>query len=143
MVQIFKFTINGVFLGFMKHRKPEFRIYTFGEYSSWDQLSKEMPRIRKIASELVAFAGMEFGYVLHIRKGKGEKLTFEITHPPFRNPDGSIVPPFSGEHYISTNDYMFFLGDSITDPVEDKRGEWEFATFHRGKMVAHKKLILV
>ena len=127
----------------MKHKKPQVEIDTYGEYESWDRESKEIPRILDIKNEIKALPGTEFGYVLRIRKGKGEKLTFRIDHPPFNDDTGKIAPPFAGEHYIRTNDYKFFLGDGIWEPVEDKKGEWILTTFHHNKIIAKMAFTLV
>lgn len=126
----------------MKRRKPEIEMYSYGEYSKWDRENKNIPKILDITSEIKAKIGTEFGYVIRIKKGKGEKLTFKIDHPPFKDENGEIRPPFVGEEYISTNDYEFFLGDCIWEPIEDKLGKWEITTYHNGKIVAHKILTL-
>lgn len=127
----------------MKHRKPEIKIYSYGEYSKWDRDSRDIPKILNIATTIKAKIGTEFGYVLQIKKGKGEKITFQIDHPPFKNEAGEIIPPFTGEEFIRTNDYEFFLGDCIWKPLEDKLGKWELTTFYKGKVVAYKILNLV
>ena len=122
----------------MRKRKPVFEIYSFGEYSSWNRESKDIPKILKFATEIEAEIGTEFGYVLHIKQGKGETLDFRIDHPPFKNSQGEIAPPFEGEEFIRTNDYQFYLGDCIWEPLEDKLGEWELTTYHNGTVVAQK-----
>ncbi|NQU84429.1 MAG: DUF3859 domain-containing protein, partial [Mariniphaga sp.] len=109
----------------MKKRKPHIEIYSFGEYTQWDRESKNIPKILNITNEIKAVPGAEFGYVLRIKKGKGEKLIYKIEHPPFKDKNGKILPAFTGEHYIKSNDYQFFLGDCIWEPVDDKLGKWE------------------
>ncbi len=115
---------------------------SFGEYSKWDRTSRELPKIKEIITEIEAETGTEFGYVLQIKQGKGETLEFRIDHPPFAGDDGSTAPPFTGEQFVRTNDYLFYLGDCIWNPPDDKFGDWELTTFHRGKVVAHKILKL-
>lgn len=127
----------------MKRRKPVFEIISYGEYSRWDRESKMIPKIQKIATEIEAETGTEFGYVLQIRQGKGETIEFRIDHPPFTDENGEVVPPFTGEQFIRTNDYLFYLGDCIWDPPEDKFGEWELTTWHNGKLVARKTFRLI
>lgn len=122
----------------MAKRKINITMYSYGEYSKWDRQSKEIPKILDITTVIKATIGTEFGYVLHIKQGKGETLTFEINHPPFKDEKGQIRPSFTGEQFIRTNDFQFFLGDCIWEPLEDKLGKWEITTFHKGKVVAHK-----
>jgi hypothetical protein len=122
----------------MKRRKPDIKIHSFGEYTKWDRKSKTIPKILDITTTIKASIGTEFGYILKIKKGKGEKLTFIINHPPFKDADGKTTPPFTGEEFITTNDYEFYLGDCIWEPINDKLGKWELTTYHYGKVVAHK-----
>jgi hypothetical protein len=81
--------------------------------------------------------------IVEIRHGKGRYLEYVIHHPPFRDKDGNITPFFEGEYQIKTNPYRFFLGDTIWEPVEDKRGTWEFIIKIDQKMVASKKIKLI
>lgn len=118
-------------------------MYSFGEYSEWDRQSKKIPKILDITTEIKAEIGTEFGYVLHIKQGKGEMLTFKIDHPPFTDENGKIRPPFTGEQFIRSNDFEFFLGDCVWEPLDDKLGKWELSTFYQGKRVAHKIFTLV
>ena len=122
----------------MAKRRPEFRMYSYGEYAKWDRASKEIPKILEITSDIEAKIGTEFGYVLQIRNGKGETIDFRIDHPPFTNEKGEIAEPFTGEQFIRTNDFEFYLGDCIWEPLEDKLGKWELSTFYKGHVVAHK-----
>lgn len=127
----------------MGKRKTEFIMHTYGEYSHWDRESKELPKILNITETIEAEVGTEFGYVLKILRGKGKKLTFKIEHPPFNDMHGNIRPPFTGEFYIGSNDYEFFLGDCIWEPLEDKLGDWRMITYFEGKIVADKTLHLI
>ena len=122
----------------MAKRKPIFKMYSYGEYSKWDRNSKEIPKILNFSTEIEAVPGTEFGYVLHVKQGKGETLTFKIDHPPFKDEQGKIRPPFTGEQFIRTNDFEFYLGDCIWEPIEDKLGKWEITTYYKGNVVANK-----
>ncbi len=122
----------------MKRRKPVFELYSFGHFAEWNRESKQIPKILEITTDIKAEIGVEFGYVLKIKKGKGEKITFRIDHPPFKDNTGEVAPPFTGEEFIRTNDYEFFLGDCIWEPLNDKLGKWELTTFYEGKTVAKK-----
>jgi len=122
----------------MAKRRPNFRMYSYGEYSKWDRESKEIPKIIGITTEIKASIGTEFGYVLHIKNGKGETLQFRIDHPPFLDDNGEVSQPFTGEQFIRTNDFEFYLGDCVWKPLEDKLGKWELTTWYDGKIVANK-----
>ena len=122
----------------MAKRRPEFGMYSYGEYSKWDRESKEIPKIQSFTTEIEAKIGTEFGYVLHIKNGKGETINFRIDHPPFTNEKGELAEPFTGEQFIRTNDFEFYLGDCIWEPLEDKLGKWELSTFYKRQLVAHK-----
>jgi len=126
----------------MAKRRPEFRMYSYGEYTTWNRESREIPKILEITTEIKAKIGTEFGYVLHIKNGKGETIEFKIDHPPFKNENGKFAAPFTGEQFIRTNDFEFYLGDCIWEPLEDKLGPWELTTYYHGQVVAHKRLTL-
>ncbi len=116
---------------------------SYGEYEKWDRESPDIPRILDFTTRIEAEIGTEFGYVLQIAGGKGEMVTFKIEHPPFKDETGRITPPFEGEQFIRTNDFLFYLGDCVWEPLEDKPGTWELTTYHKGKVVAHKVFELV
>lgn len=126
----------------MAKRRPIFKMYSYGEYSKWDRNSRDIPKILEFTTEIKAQIGTEFGYVLHIKNGKGETINFRIDHPPFTGDDGNIRPPFTGEQFIRTNDFEFYLGDCIWEPLEDKLGKWELTIWYQDKLVANKVFIL-
>jgi len=126
----------------VKH-KFEVTLYTYGEYTTWNKESKDLPRIVAITDSIEAEIGTEFGYVLKIKKAKGHLLKFRIIHPPFRDENGNPAGDFTGEVYINSNDYAFFLGDCIWEPLEDKLGPWRLITELEGKVIADKTLHLV
>lgn len=127
----------------MGKRKPTFKMYSFGEYEKWDRASKSIPKIVNITTEINAGIGTEFGYVLQVKQAKGETLTFEIKHPPFTDENGNVMPPFTGEQFIGTNNFEFYLGDCVWEPVHNKMGIWELTTWHNNRVVAHKKFTLI
>jgi len=127
----------------MAKRKPVFKMISYGEYEKWDRESPDIPHILNFSTKIEAEIGTEFGYVLHITGGKGETVTFKIEHPPFKNEKGELSPPFEGEQFIRTNDFQFYLGDCIWEPLDDKLGNWELFTCYNGKVVAHKVFELV
>ena len=109
----------------MAKKNIEARILTFGIHTAFDSESKELPKILEFTTKIPARLGIEFGYVLNVRKGRGEKLRFRIEHPPFRNSSGDIAPPFEGEVYVTAPDFKFFLGDTIWEPTADKLGRMD------------------
>ena len=104
------------------------KISSYGIYEGWDRDSRELPVIQKFTEEIPARIGIEFGYILNIKKAKGKRLYFRIEHPPFTDGHGEVMPPFTGELYVRTNDWDFFLGDTIWEPVSDKAGSWRLVT---------------
>ncbi len=126
----------------MAKKKIEVDLYTYGLYTEWERDSKKLPKIKKITTEIPAAIGIEFGYILKIKKAKGKKITFRIDHPPFTDDEGNIRPSFEGEYYINSNDYEFFLGDTIWEPLHDKLGDWTMITWIDGLEVANKTLNL-
>lgn len=126
----------------MAKKKVEVELYSYGEYSRWNRQSKDLPKLINITEEIEAVIGTEFGYVLRIYKGKGKRIDFQIDHPPFEDGNGEVVPPFTGEEYIRANDYEFFLGDCIWEPLEDKLGKWTMTASIDGEIVAQKTLLL-
>ena len=126
----------------MARRKPQVAMHSYGQYDGWDRDSKSLPNLVRITSEIEAELDVEFGYILRIRNARNAKITFRIDHPPFKGNEGEVVPPFEGELYVKTNDFRFFLGDTVWAPVEDKRGEWRLTTWLDGVKVAEKPLVL-
>ena len=122
----------------MAKRKPEVRMISYGLYTPFEKGSKELPHVLEFTETVPAREGVEFGYILEIRKARGATLRFTIEHPPFRDDDGQIVPPFDGEQIINANDYQFFLGDTLWPPVDDKTGKWTLITAVDGETVAEK-----
>lgn len=117
---------------------------SFGLYEAFDRDSDELPRFLKRTVKIPARVGVEFGYILHITGGKGKTIDFVIDHPPFVDAKtGQTAPPFTGEVFINSNDYRFFLGDTIWLPVEDKTGPWTLITNCEDKLLAEKTLTVV
>jgi hypothetical protein len=126
----------------MAKNKPDVKIESWGLYTPLDKGCRELPKLIHFTDEIPCELGVEFGYILHIRKGRGMKLTFQIDHPPFLR-NGKIDPPFTGKEYIRSNDWKFFLGDTTWDPIEDKAGPWRIRTWLDGTLVADRTLTLI
>ena len=127
----------------MAKKNPEVGMHSHGLYDGWNRDSRDVPNLVKITTEIEAALDIEFGYVLRIRNARNSKITFRIEHPPFKDSSGQVAPPFDGELYVKTNDFRFFLGDTIWAPVGDKRGEWRLITWLDGEKVADKTLVMV
>lgn len=127
----------------MARKKPTVEMHSYGQYERWDRESRELPSLVRITEEVDAQLDVEFGYILRIRNARNAKITFRIDHPPFKDSSGKTAPSFTGELYVKTNDYRFFLGDTVWEPVEDKRGEWRLQTWLDGEPVADKTIVLV
>lgn len=105
-------------------------VKSYGIYEAWDG---SVPQVRDFTDRIPARVGIEFGYVLHITGGRGERIDFRIDHPPFDDAKGRRAPPFTGTIHIKTNDYDVFLGDTIWEPWQDKCGLWTLTTWHEGR----------
>jgi hypothetical protein len=122
----------------MAKRKPEVRIRTWGIYTKWDRESRELPKVMKVTTQVPAEVDIEFGFVTNIRGAKNEQLTYCIEHPGILDADGRTRPPFDGTVFVKTNDWDFFLGDTIWLPIGDKLGTWDMWIELHGRRVAEK-----
>ena len=123
-------------------RKPEVELYSYGIYSPWDRQSRDLPELKAISTTIPVQPEVEFGYVLRIRGGKGYTLTYEINHPPIQDKNGEWMPSFTGDIIIPSNDWEFFLGDTVWEPFEEKAGQWILITRIQGREVARKSFEL-
>lgn len=122
----------------MPRRKIEIKMVSWGIYTQWDRNARELPKLIKFTEQLPAEINIEFGYILHIKGAKGKEIEFVMKHPPFRDDMGEIAPDFEGSHIINSNDWKFFLGDTVWAPIEDKCGDWVLITYMDGKEIARK-----
>ncbi|TCO04989.1 DUF3859 domain-containing protein [Natronoflexus pectinivorans] len=122
----------------MPKKKPVIELYSYGIYAPWDRESKQIPKLLQITTDIPVEPEIEFGYVLKIKKAKGSSITFIMNHPPFRDDEGNVSPPFEGSEFVNSNDWSFFLGDTVWPPYEDKAGIWELITFLDGEEIARK-----
>ncbi|MFC1761501.1 DUF3859 domain-containing protein [Planctomycetota bacterium] len=127
----------------MAKPKISCKMVSYGIYDGWDRESKSLPQILDFRREVPARIGVEFGYILNFKKAKGMLLSFCIEHPPFLNKRGEVAPPFTGEEYVRSNDWNFYLGDTVWEPVEDKQGSWRLITELEGQVVADETFVLV
>ncbi|MFG0261270.1 MAG: DUF3859 domain-containing protein [Novipirellula sp. JB048] len=122
----------------MAKRKPQIRMRTFGIYAHWDAESKELPRFIQSTTRVRAKVGIEFGFVVNLKHAKNQLLHYCIDHPGILDAEGNRRPPFTGEVYVKQNDWNFYLGDTIWEPIEDKLGPWRLSIELEGTIVAEK-----
>jgi len=122
----------------MVRRKPEFRLKSFGIYKQWDAQSKELPRIEEFTTRVRAVVDVEFGLVVNIKGAKNKQLEYCIDHPGIRDEQGVVRQPFDGVVYVRSNDWNFYLGDTIWEPIEDKIGDWRLTLELDGLVIADK-----
>ena len=116
---------------------------SYGVHSAWDKKSKDLPKLKKFTWEIPARLNIEFGYVLNIKQARGKKLEFIIEHPEFIDEKtGELAPPFTGEMYVRSNDWDFFLGDTLWAPLENKIGTWRLTTKLDGEVIAQKRFTI-
>ena len=127
----------------MAKQKADVKIESCGLYTPLDKMGKDLPRLIRFTDEIPCELGVEFGYILHIKKARGMKLTFEIDHPSVTDAQGEVRPPFTGEEYVRSNDWKFFLGDTTWEPIEDKAGPWRIRSWLDGQLIADRTLTLV
>ena len=122
----------------MAKRKPEVRIRTYGIYTKWDSESKDLPKVAEITECVPAEVDIEFGFVVNIRGAKNQPLAYCIDHPGILYVNGQPRPPFDGVVHVKTNDWDFYLGDTVWEPIADKLGDWRMSIQLDGKIVADK-----
>ena len=127
----------------MAKRKIDVKIKSYGIYTHWDSESKELPHIEKFTTRVHAFVGVEFGFVATVTGAKNQKLTYCIEHPGILDAEGERRPPFDGEVHVKTQEWDFYLGDTIWEPIHDKLGPWRMWLAMDGKIVAEKTFDLL
>ncbi len=134
--------ISGVF-GSLANRKAEVEIRSFGIYTKWDAETKELPRILKFTRTIPADVDVEFGLVVKIKRAKNQLVEFCIAHPGILDAAGKVRAPFCGDLYVKTNDWDFFLGDTIWEPIADKFGIWRLTIKLAGNTVVDESFEVI
>ncbi|MCF7958368.1 MAG: DUF3859 domain-containing protein [Phycisphaerae bacterium] len=123
----------------MAKKKLAIKMVSYGLYTPFEKEAKGLPELMEFSTTIPARLGVEFGYILNIKGGRGELLEFRIDHPPFINAKtGEMAEPFDGEFYVRTSDFNFFLGDTFWEPLEDKKGKWTLTTWWNDQEIAKK-----
>ncbi|CAH0525658.1 DUF3859 domain-containing protein [Vibrio hippocampi] len=132
----------------MARRSAVVEIVSYGVYDTWDSGSKDLPKIQQFTTQIAAEPQIEFGFIVNIKKAKGERLRYCITHPGIINKKGQTLAPFDGEVHVGSNDWDFYLGDTIQllhpiDGLESNLGEWHMTMEINGRVVAEKTFKVV
>lgn len=122
----------------MSKLKANFTIDSYGIYQEWNEKSKQLPLINDFTTKIPALVNIEFGFILRVVKGKGLRLDWTIYHPDIIDKKGQVMAPFTGEVYVRNNDWQFYLGDTLWEPIADKTGDWLMVIECAGKIIAEK-----
>ncbi|WP_158965975.1 DUF3859 domain-containing protein [Paraglaciecola sp. L3A3] len=122
----------------MSKLRFNFAISSYGIYENWDEKSKQLPNIQTFTTNIPAQLDIEFGFILHALKAKGKRLDWTIFHPDLPDKNGVVMPPFEGEVYVRNNDWEFYLGDTIWEPIHNKVGDWRMIIECDDKIIAEK-----
>ncbi len=122
---------------------PKVIVISFGKYTKWDRDDPALPELVDLTTEVKAEVGVEFGMIVEIAQARGRYIDYKIDHPPFSDADGNIEPAFEGTVQIKYNPYSFFLGDTIWEPVKDKKGLWTMSVFMDEVLLASKTIHLI
>ncbi|MDP5029255.1 DUF3859 domain-containing protein [Paraglaciecola sp.] len=120
----------------MSKLKASFSVSSFGIYKEWNEKSKQLPVIKDFTLNIPAVLNIEFGFILRVMKGKGLKLDYTIYHPDIPDKKGQVMAPFTGDVFVRNNDWEFYLGDTLWEPIEDKTGDWHMVIECDGKVIA-------
>jgi hypothetical protein len=124
----------------MSVKKFPVKIVSYGRYSRWDGDSKDLPKVQEFTKEIEAEVDLEFGYIIKIQKAKREVIDYSIVRPPF---NGESAPPHTGTMHIPTNDYLFFIGEHLTEPIAQKLGTWRLTLRIRGRVIADESFEII
>ena len=129
--------------GSLANRKIDVRMRTYGIHTQWDSDSKQLPQLVEVTTQVPAEVDIEFGFVVKIIGAKNRRLDYCIDHPGIRDADGKVRAPFEGSVYVKQNDWDFYLGDTIWEPICDKLGDWKMWIEIEGNIVAEKTFQVV
>ncbi len=122
----------------MSKLKFDVSVIYSGIFTKWDVESNALPRLLKSTVHIPAEIDIEFGFIAHIKKAKNQKLRYCIYHPDVPDENDIIRPPFDGELYVESNDWKFFIGDTIWAPLHNKVGNWRMTLELKGRVIAEK-----
>lgn len=117
-------------------------IVSYGIYDKWEATEKTLPKVINFTLDVPAEIDIEFGFIINIKKGKGKKVRYCIYHPNITDDNGEVRAPFSGDVYIKDNNWHFYLGDTIWEPLHDKLGDWRMTIECNNQIIADKTFTL-
>ncbi len=109
----------------MARRRPVISEVSYGLYSRFEAGGKGLPGVVRFTTAVPAVVGQEFGLIVKIKQGRGLLIDWEIEHPRVPSAEGGVMAPFMGSEYVRTQDYDFFLGDALWEPLIHMVGEWK------------------
>lgn len=65
----------------MAKRSAIVEMTSYGIYSQWDSKSKHLPKIKEFTTKVPADQDIEFGFIVNIKKAKGQVIEYCIEHP--------------------------------------------------------------
>lgn len=118
--------------------KPKFetKILAVGLFDGFDETNKKLPKIIEYTKHLIAEVDKEFGLIVNIKRAKGKTINWRIQHPGIVDELGEVRPPFQGSEFIKNNDWSFYLGDTLWEPLDDKGGDWRMTIELEGQLIA-------
>ncbi|KHD24603.1 hypothetical protein NM09_10515 [Vibrio caribbeanicus] len=127
----------------MAKRSPIVEITSYGIYQDRDSKSKHLPKIQEFTTKVPAQEEIEFGFIVNIKKAKGSVIEYCIDHPGVKGKKGQVLEPFTGDLHIGSNDWDFYLGDTIQllDPIDgydSNIGKWAMSLRLKGEVIASK-----
>ncbi|MEH0741808.1 DUF3859 domain-containing protein [Vibrio cholerae] len=127
----------------MAKRSPVVEMTSYGIYDQWDSKSKHLPKIQAFTTKVPADEDVEFGFIVNIKKAKGALIEFCIDHPGILGKKGQTLAPFTGELHVGSNDWDFYLGDTIQllhpdGGLESNLGRWHMSIEMDGRVIAQK-----
>ncbi len=111
---------------------------SYGIYTQWDSGSKTLPKFVEATTRIPAVIDIEFGFIVHITGAKNRELEFCIDHPGILDAAGKRRAAFDGVVFVKSNEWDFFLGDTVWAPIADKLGPWRMTLTMDGKTIADK-----
>ncbi len=87
----------------MAKRSSIIEMTSYGIYSTWDSKSKQLPKIQEFTVRVPAEVDIEFGFIINIKKAKGQKKfnTVFITPPVLRQKMATSLNHLMGGKSIS------------------------------------------
>lgn len=127
----------------MAKRSAIVEMTSYGVYSTWDSRSKQLPKVKDFTTQVIADEAVEFGFIVNIKKAKGAVIQYCIEHPGVLGKKGQVLEPFDGEEHVGSNDWEFYLGDTIQllcsdGGFESNLGPWRMFIEMNGKIIAEK-----